>query len=126
MLATHTIEQRKYIRHPAEGDVIITFKSSDISYQGQLKDISNSGIFVNLDESSEGSWINANATIQIVSNTDDQTLIINGNIRIIRTTSKGVGIFINDIRRDNRANFIKLLIHVRNINNQNQQVRCYG
>ena len=113
MSEKHQIEQRKATRYDAEGDVVVTFRNSDSVCYGQLKDVSDSGLFVLLDKPPEEGCIHQNAEMHLTSAVDGQTLEIIGDVYIIRATARGLGMYIQTIHKDTRMAFVKFMVHVR-------------
>lgn len=113
MSKEHNIEQRKATRYDAEGDVVVTLNDGDIVCYGQLKDVSDSGVFVLLDIPPEEDWVHRDAEMHLTSTVDGQTLEIIGDVYIIRATARGLGMYIQTIHKDTRMAFVKFMVHVR-------------
>lgn len=108
-----TIEQRGATRYNADGDVSLTSKSNNFVCRGRLKDVSDSGVFILLDEPPEASWVDENCEMRLHSLAADNPLEILGDVRVVRTTQKGVAVFIQNIHASSRMSFVKFMVFVR-------------
>ena len=106
-------EQRGATRYPAQGEFTLILDAGELVHKGQLKDVSDSGVFVKMGTPPSESCVNKNGEMKLVSQVDGQTMEITGDVRIIRVTARGVGLYINAIDRKARMDFVKLMISVR-------------
>ncbi len=92
---THSAEQRGATRYPAQGKFTLTLDDGEVIHQGQLKDVSDSGVFVKMGTPPAESCVNKNGEMKLISHVDGKELVIVGDVRVIRVTSRGVGLYIN-------------------------------
>ena len=110
---TSGAEQRGATRYPAQGEFTLTLDGGELVHQGQLKDVSDSGVFVKMGTPPSESCVNKNGEMTLVSQVDGKVMKITGDVRVIRVTARGVGLYINAIDRQARMDFVKLMISVR-------------
>ena len=100
-------------RYPAQGELTLSLDGGELVHKGQLKDVSDSGVFVKMSTPPSENCVNKNGVMTLVSQVDGQTMEITGDVRVIRVTARGVGLYINAIDRQARMDFVKLMISVR-------------
>lgn len=110
---THSADQRGATRYPAEGELTLILDGGELVHKGQLKDVSDSGVFVKMGTPPSESCVNKNGKMTLVSQIDGQAIEITGDVRVIRVTARGVGLYINAIDKKARMGFVKLMISVR-------------
>lgn len=106
-------EQRGATRYAAQGEFTLTLDGGDLVHRGQLKDVSDSGVFVKMGTPPSENCVNKNGGMTLVSQVDGQAMEITGDVRVIRVTDRGVGLYINAIDQAARMDFVKLMISVR-------------
>ncbi|MBV1920398.1 MAG: PilZ domain-containing protein [Pseudomonadales bacterium] len=109
----HSADQRGATRYPAEGELTLSLNGGEVNYQGQLKDVSDSGVFVRMGTPPPDTFVDSNGEMKLISHVDGHLLEIVGDVRVIRVTARGVGLYINAIQKQARMDFVKLMIHVR-------------
>jgi len=109
----HRADQRGATRYPAQGEFTLTLDGGELVHKGQLKDVSDSGVFVKMGTPPSESCVNKNGKMTLVSQVDGQAVEITGDVRVIRVTARGVGLYINAIDQKMRMDFVKLMISVR-------------
>lgn len=103
-------EKRRAPRFKAEGAVKLVF-ADGATYAGLLKDVSRIGAFVALQDAVEA-WAYQSCSIEITATVAEETVFISGECVVVRTTAKGVGIYINAIAQASRANFVRFMSQV--------------
>jgi len=109
----HSAEQRGATRYPAQGEFTLILDGGEVIHKGQLKDVSDSGVFVKMGTPPAESCVYKNGEMKLISQVDGKALEIVGDVRVIRVTSRGVGLYINAIEKSARMDFVKLMISVR-------------
>ncbi len=109
----HRADQRGATRYPAQGELTLSLNGGEVLYQGQLKDVSDSGVFVRMGTPPPDTCVDSNGEMKLISHVDGHQLEIVGDVRVIRVTARGVGLYINAIQKQARMDFVKLMIHVR-------------
>ena len=109
----HSVDQRGSTRYPAQGELTLSLNGGEVIHQGQLKDVSDSGVFVRMGTPPADTCVDSNGEMKLISHVDGHVLEIVGDVRVIRVTARGVGLYINAIEKQARMDFVKLMIHVR-------------
>jgi hypothetical protein len=109
----HSTDQRRSARYPAQGELTLFLDGGEVIHQGQLRDVSDSGVFVRMETPPADTYVDSNGEMKLISHVDGNVLEIVGDVRVIRVTARGVGLYINSIQKQARMDFVKLMIHVR-------------
>ncbi|MBT4838727.1 MAG: PilZ domain-containing protein [Methylococcales bacterium] len=111
-------EKRKCIRYNLNATSEITFQDDGKTCQGDIRDISVGGFFIELDNRLSPTDNNRLVEFHIYADICSTKTIVIGDGRIVRVTAEGIGIFFEVITDEQKKQLHKIISELRHLMNE--------